>query len=478
MVQECHENEGLDREEGKEENKKDKKEDNVLDIALETKLITKEQHIVLEKFLKGTKLLPKERRDLLFLHMKLNIPGIVKSLEIPGGIDKHTYMEAYTHYFSRNKEPYEILYHSDALGVSVGTLQDSDFGSYILSNFNVNTKNFIIGISRAGYIDFLKKEIYDTVKNDGFIFNICCRYGHMDILTWLWKISNGRINIHVNKCQPFRWACKYGQLEVAKWLWKISEESLDINGLVKMAIENFHYNILKYLSSIKDISSILIDKFDTAAKHRQFDEMRTILKGSSEVLDVDEVFYKYLSGGYYCTHGWKDVCGWFFNHQFGLHNIVSEKIVEKLFLYLCDEGENYKARYLCNKAGKLFSKYALAEVFQKGNLDMAMWLWNRNEKAKKEEKEGKEEKSKHTLQYVDVNLFFITVFPMFHDKKFKAVIEWLWSVGRKNITMEALDDLIRVATYNRDYKQISFLEACKLEKKELTKIGKIYEKNL
>lgn len=75
--------------------------------------------------------------------------------------------------------------------------------------------------------------------NLGECFSLCCRYGYLDGVKWLWEISNGKIDIyaknepvfdessHLNEC--FVWCCRYGYLNVAKWLWEVSKGSIDIH---------------------------------------------------------------------------------------------------------------------------------------------------------------------------------------------------------------------------------------------------------
>jgi hypothetical protein len=61
-----------------------------------------------------------------------------------------------------------------------------------------------------------KNQNYDIHVCDELAFRWSCTYGHLDVLKWIWDISNHKINIDVRDEEAFRSSCYYGHLDVAK----------------------------------------------------------------------------------------------------------------------------------------------------------------------------------------------------------------------------------------------------------------------
>ena len=177
------------------EKNKDKK---ILELAYETELISKAQKDLLGKFLKkDSNFDHKEREELVFLHIKLNIPEIASIFEIKHGLPG----EEYLNYKINLTLGYrlEVPTNYERFGFSVGVFEP--VGSYKLvdSILNYLTKtikkknryvgtwkmdSIIRGIIRNDRVDILKrhKNLFSGSNRD-FLF--ACRHNAKKVVAWI-----------------------------------------------------------------------------------------------------------------------------------------------------------------------------------------------------------------------------------------------------------------------------------------------------
>ncbi len=98
------------------------------------------------------------------------------------------------------------------------------------------------------------KHIIDIHYDNEYAFRWSCKNGYLDLVKWLWKISDEKIDIHADNEYAFRWSCKNGYLDVAKWLLelffdeKYHNERLDI------------YGYTKYINAMRNRNTRVINK--------------------------------------------------------------------------------------------------------------------------------------------------------------------------------------------------------------------------
>ena len=93
-------------------------------------------------------------------------------------------------------------------------------------------------------------------KDLGKCFTWSCKYGQLDVVKWLWEVSERNIDIHANNEAVFILSCEYGQLDVVKWLWEVSERNIDIyaddEAVFRICYEYGHLDIAKWLWKVSD----------------------------------------------------------------------------------------------------------------------------------------------------------------------------------------------------------------------------------
>lgn len=99
----------------------------------------------------------------------------------------------------------------------------------------------------------------DIYYDNGEAFEWSCARGHLDVVEWLWEISNGTFDLHSNNYFGFKWCCEEGHLNMAKWLWKKSNENIDnyqLNNAFKQTCIIGNFDVMEWLW---DISNYTID---------------------------------------------------------------------------------------------------------------------------------------------------------------------------------------------------------------------------
>lgn len=117
-------------------------------------------------------------------------------------------------------------------------------------------KNIILNVNHMNVLDEHSKDLLANVKK-GFEWN--CRYGHLNIVKWLYKKFN--IDIHTNKDEPFKRACKNGRINVAKWLCSIDINIFDKckkDALTDICIGG-HFDIAQWFDTLCPISTYTDD---------------------------------------------------------------------------------------------------------------------------------------------------------------------------------------------------------------------------
>ena len=95
-----------------------------------------------------------------------------------------------------------------------------------------------------------------------------CKYGHLDIVKWILKHSNVKINMGYHKNIPMKLASRYGHIEIVRYLLKLAKVDKKIRPTsgdhhpVRLSAKNGHIDItellLKYIVELK-YSNIDID---------------------------------------------------------------------------------------------------------------------------------------------------------------------------------------------------------------------------
>ena len=68
------------------------------------------------------------------------------------------------------------------------------------------------------------------ILNNKYVFELCCRDGHLEIIIWLYNLLDS-IDIRANNDSIFKLSCRHNHLEITLWLTTICDKyQLTISG--------------------------------------------------------------------------------------------------------------------------------------------------------------------------------------------------------------------------------------------------------
>jgi len=214
---------------------------------------------------------------------------------------------------------------------------------YALNKSRVNPRNI-----------FYKQQRFPMFK----AFVLACENGHINVMQWLWNISNKKIDLHVKNEFEFvlGLACKNGHIHIAQWLWYISNETINIHANNEYpftaACDNEHLDIVQWLW---DTSKHTIDF--------QMDDHHIFRRVC--------VFNKSL-----------DVAKWILNASNGT---ISEHIINNVFKLVCWAGKRKACEWLFSVSNSIDARFNNDELFHKaclvGDHDIAKFLWRISNKS-------------------------------------------------------------------------------------------------
>jgi hypothetical protein len=182
---------------------------------------------------------------------------------------------------------------------------------------------FLGKIEEAQLLIKLFDDEIDIYRHNNIAFQVSCN--NIKTVKWLWKISDGTINIRAaynNLC--FTYACYNNNIEVMKWLWNISERTIDINNILMPSLRYLDVNSLflipclhnntkmfSFLGEINNLNIVdrksLLNCIRYAAKNDNIQILEILWSTLNNTLTYDEKYFicRVAVGGF---HGSKWLC--------------------------------------------------------------------------------------------------------------------------------------------------------------------------
>lgn len=228
-------------------------------------------------------------------------------------------------------------------------------------------------------------------------FDIIFRYGSIDFIKWLWKISNNKLMIDEKLSKKiFANICKSGILELVKILLEISNNKLLMDSnLIKKSFINAcasgNLELVKFLWKISnnkliidsELSKKLFIKPCTSGNLELAKFLWEILK---HIIDLDSndyfVFKKsILSAIYKDTNCIK----WLFNTYININNDLPKiKKIGKIFSKICKSRKKFSMKiikfiwkYYMKNMDNSIMEVSIRNAIISSNIRLTIWLWKR-----------------------------------------------------------------------------------------------------
>lgn len=189
-----------------------------------------------------------------------------------------------------------------------------------------NTKPFIVWILDSvsicmdvirweilSYLIDYEKELIDNIDinwREKLVecFDWCLYGGYLDVIKWLWEISDGGIDIHVENEYTFRLVCQNGRLNVVKWLLNIDKKNIDVHAIndhaFRLSCGYNHLDVAKWLWKTSD--------------------------GKIDICAENDIVFRWC-----CIHGHLDIVQWLWEVS---NKSIDDGIINDIIHYITHDG--------------------------------------------------------------------------------------------------------------------------------------------
>jgi hypothetical protein len=269
-----------------------------------------------------------------------------------------------------------------------------------------NDKIFL-NCSYYGSLDVMKW-LYEISQETGGInihmmddlpFSDACEEGHFEMARWLYDISKSStlININSNNYRAFRMSCISGKLEIAQWLYELSGGNIDIhlwNDFIFIhTCKNGHLEVAQWLYLISQSSGGLNihtqnnEAFKSAIQNGHLDIAQWLYSLGVESIESIEskdiqILFKYSCGFWILNF---EMSQWLYS----IFNPIGKldfrtfdiKYIDDLFRFSSTDKSSKTIKWLyelaqTSRSYKINLKKCLNEAVYKGNLEIIQWLNN------------------------------------------------------------------------------------------------------
>ena len=290
-------------------------------------------------------------------------------------------------------------------------------------------------------------------------FRWCCSMGYLDVVKWLWKISDGSIDIHAKNDNAFLWGCVNGHLDVARWLWKVCSEnkhngSIDIHNdnTFTWSCSNGHLDVAKWLWKVSngriDIHAKNEKVFRWSCEYGRLNVIKWLWKICSENKHNDSID---ISSEQTIPVRNIDIHAEN-NYAFGESCYSGHLKVAKWLWMICPENKHNGSMYT-----HADNEYTFKRSCMYGNLDVVKWLWEiSNEKIDIHAENdyafrwaclgGHLNIAKWLCKIsngkIDIHAENDYAFRWSCRNGYMNVVKWLWEVSNENIDKSIITEMI------------------------------------